>query len=191
MNCLKLSTIALALTLVISRAEAGFHVMQIEEIIGGLNGNTTAQAIQLRLRTGGQNFVSFTRVRAWDAAGQNPVLVVDMSTDVPNGSGGDNILLASSSFNTIMTAVYGASYHSDFTLTNLIPASYLTGGKVTFEDDSGAAVYWSLAFGNYTGTNFGDGTNDNDFGPPTVAPPTNARQGIHFPGVFFANSTTN
>jgi len=30
--------------------EAAFHVMQIEEIIGGINGDPTAQAIQLRLR---------------------------------------------------------------------------------------------------------------------------------------------
>ena len=193
MNYLKLTTTALALTLVFSRAQAAFHVMQIEEVIGGLAGDTTAQAVQLRLRAAGQNLVSFARVRAWDAAGQNPVLLVNMGTDVSNSNGGDNILLASASFNTIMTGVYGASYASDFTLTNLIPASYLTGGKVTFEDDSGF-VYWSLAFGNYTGTNLsGDTTNDADgnFGPPTVAPPTNSRQGIHFTGAFFDASTTN
>jgi hypothetical protein len=192
MNNLKLTVTALAFTLVFSHAQAAFHVMQIEEVIGGISGNTTAQAVQLRLRSGGQPFVSFARLRAWDATGQNPVLLVDMMDDVANSNGGDNILLASPSFNTIMTTAYGASYASDFTLTNLIPASYLTGGKVTFEDDSGF-VYWSLAFGNYTGTNTGDFTNDADgnFGPPTVAPPTNSRQGIHFTGAFFDPSTTN
>ena len=191
MNSLKLTATAFALALGFSHAQAAFHVMQIEEVIGGLNGNTTAQAIQLRLRTSGQNFVSATRIRAWDATGSNPVTVIDMNTDVVGSNGGDNILIASSSFNTIMTAAYGASYASDFTLTSLIPASYLSGGKLTFEDDSGTAVYWSLAFGNYTGTNFGDGSNDTDFGPPTVALPTNSRQGVHFTGAFFAPSTTN
>ena len=31
-------------------AHATFHLMQIEQVIGGVNGDTTAQAIQLRMR---------------------------------------------------------------------------------------------------------------------------------------------
>lgn len=192
MKHLKLATAAFALGLAVSSSPAAFHVMQIEQVIGGINGDTAAQAIQLRLRGGGQTVVSNARLRAWDAAGANPVLLIDITTNVSNGTTGDNILLASASFNTIMTAAYGASYVKDFTLTNLIPASYLNGGKVTFEDDGGT-IYWSTAFGAYTGTNLGSTQNDADgnFGAPTVALPTASRQGVIFPGAATAFSTTN
>ncbi len=38
-------------------AQASFHLMQIEQVIGGVNGDTNAQAIQLRMRFAGQNLV--------------------------------------------------------------------------------------------------------------------------------------
>ena len=41
-----------------STAYATFHEMQIEQVILSVNGDTTAQAIQLRMRAAGQNFVS-------------------------------------------------------------------------------------------------------------------------------------
>ena len=190
MNTRTLASIALALGFTAASAHASFHFMQIEQVIGGINGNTSAQAIQLRLRSGGQTSVSNARVLARDAAGANPVLLIDLTTNVTNGLAGDNILLASPSFNTIMASVGG--YSSDFTLTNLIPVTYLNGGKVTFEDDFGT-IYWSLAFGAYTGPNTGSTTNDPDgnFGAPTVAPPTGARQGILFTGTAAATSSTN
>ena len=52
-------TLALALSvaaLLTTSAQAGFHLMQIEQIIGGVNGNNAAQAIQLRTRSGGRTF---------------------------------------------------------------------------------------------------------------------------------------
>ena len=190
MNYRKLTAAAFSLAIASSAAHAGFHVMQIEQFIGGLNGDKTAQAIQLRLRGAGQTIVSASRLKAYDAAGANPVLLLDITSNVANGSVGDNILIASPSFNIIMAAVGG--YASDFTLASVVPASYLTGGKVTFEDDSGT-IYWSLAFGAYTGSNAGNTTNDADgnFGAPAAAPPTNARQGLLFPGAASAGSTTN
>ena len=43
-------------------ARASFHLMQIEQALGGVCGDTSAQAIaqaiQLRMRSGGQNLVS-------------------------------------------------------------------------------------------------------------------------------------
>ncbi len=181
----------LALGLLSLSAQAGFHVMQIEEIIGGVGGNVNAQAVQLRLRGGGQNFVGNARLRAWDAAGANPVLLFDIPSTVPNGSAGDNVLLTTAAFNTLMSGVPG--YATDFTLAQPIPQSYLSGGKVTFESDGGT-IYWSVAFGAYTGTNLGDTTNDADgnFGAPFASPlPTAGTQGIRFTGAFGAASTTN
>ncbi len=192
MNARYLFSTALALALASTGAHASFHFMQIEQVIGGINGNTSAQAIQLRLRLGGQTVVSNSRVLARDAAGANPVLLIDLTTNVTNGLAGDNVLLASPSFNTIMTATYGAGYGSDFTLTNLIPVTYLNGGKVTFEDDFGT-IYWSLAFGAYVGTNTGSTTNDADgnFGLPTLTLPSTTQQSVRFTGAATALSTTN
>lgn len=186
-------TIALGcmlLALAGSSARASFHLMQIEEVIGGIDGDPTAQAIQLRMRAAGQNIVSASRLRAWDSNGANPILLIDITSNVANAQSGANILLTTPNFNSLMSGVPG--YSADFTLVNPIPQSYLTGGKVTFEDDGGT-IYWSLAFGGYTGSNTGSTTNDADgnFGLPAAALTINGAQGLVFQGTSSAPSTTN
>jgi hypothetical protein len=59
-------------------ASASFHFMQIEQVIAGVDGSTATQAIQLRMRDAGQQLVAQGRLKAWDANGANPVLLVDM-----------------------------------------------------------------------------------------------------------------
>jgi hypothetical protein len=164
-----------------------FHLMQIEQVIGGVNGNTSRQAIQLRMRFLGQNLVSQARIRAWDAAGANPVLIVDMTTDVAVATAGSRVLIASSGFLPGLTP--------DFVMTNPIPASYLPAGKITFESDLGS-VYWALAWGGaaYTGTNLGELDNDADgnFNPPFGSPmPSSGTQAVRFSGAANAMSTNN
>ena len=164
-----------------------FHLTQIEQVIGGVNGNTTRQAIQLRMRFAGQNLMNQARVRAWDAAGANPVLIVDMMTDVPNAAAGSRVLIASSGFLAGLTP--------DYVMTNPIPVSYLPAGKITFEDDSGL-VYWGFAWGGaaYTGTNTGQPDNDLDgnFNPPFGTPlPSSNTQAVRFTGAVNALSTNN
>jgi hypothetical protein len=156
-----------------------------------VNGDTTKQAIQLRQRSSFQNLVSFSRVRAFDATGANPVMIIDMTTDVPNFNTGDRILITSAGFSTATTP----ACVSDFTMTNLIPASYLAAGRLTFEDDGGT-ILWSLAWGGaaYTGSNLGSLTNDADgnFGPPYGGPcPSATIQALRFSGSATAPSTTN
>jgi hypothetical protein len=165
--------------------------MQIEQIIGGINGDTTAQAIQLRMRTGGQNVVNQARIFAYNATGTGQTLLLDLASDVSHGSLGDNVLLTTASFDSYMAGVPG--YTKDFTLAAQIPAGYLNGGKVTFEDNFGT-IYWSVAFGSYTGSNTGNTTNDSDgnFGAPfSGVLPSSSRQGIRFTGTASALSTTN
>jgi|SRR6266850_4808177 len=55
---------------------ASFHLMQIEQVIGGVNGDPTAQAVQLRMRSAGQNFVSGAQLIAYGAAGNNPITLI-------------------------------------------------------------------------------------------------------------------
>jgi hypothetical protein len=181
-------------------ASAGFHFMQIEQVIGGVNGNSSAQAIQLRLRGGGQNIVSAASLWAWDAAGSNRVLLLNIGTDVSNSAGGARVLLTTPAFTSAMN-LGGPAFAPDFTLTNAIPASYLTAGRITFEADGGTVaspgvIYWSLSWGgaSYTGPNTGDSTNDGNgnFGPAFgSALPTSSRQGVLFTGAAADASTSN
>ncbi len=117
-------------------ARASFHLMQIEQVIGGVNGDTTAQAIQLRLRSLGMNLVASARVRCWDAAGQNPIVLMNMAANVPNSAAGARILIASENFasHTSPAAV------PNFTMTNLIPVDRLAAGSITFESDGGSST---------------------------------------------------
>ena len=41
---------------------------QIEQVIGGVQGDVSQQAVQLRMRAGGQNQMQFSRLLAYDAA---------------------------------------------------------------------------------------------------------------------------
>jgi flagellar hook capping protein FlgD len=172
-------------------ASATFHIMQIEQVIGGVDGNTSVQAIQLRERTGSQNNLQFARLFAWDAAGANPVLLIDFTTPVSNIVAGSRILVASSNFSSFTNP----ALTPDYVLTNTIPASYLAAGSLTFEDKVGT-VYWRLSWGGaaYTGSTLGTITNDADgnFGPPFGgALPSASGKALAFQFAFSAPSVTN
>ena len=172
-------------------AHATFHLMQIEQVIGGVSGDTTAQAIQLRMRAAGQGGVSQGRLVAYDHDGKNPLVLIAFPTDIFPEQAGSRILITSAGFasHTMPAAV------ADFTLTNLIPSSYLAAGSLTFERDSGS-VLWRLSWGGsaYTGSNRGKRTNDRDgrFGPPFDGPlPSTGTEALQFQGAASDKSTNN
>jgi hypothetical protein len=193
--------LTLSVVLVTSSSPAAFHVMQVEEVIGGLNGNPAAQAIQLRMRSSGQNLVANAGLWAADAAGANRVRLLDIASNVSNSALGARILLATSAFTSAMVANGAPTFVPDFTLASAIPASYLNAGRLTFEDDGGSVstpgtIYWSLSWGgsSYTGSNSGNTQNDADgnFGPAFgAALPSSSRQGVVFTGAATALSTSN
>ncbi len=191
-NCIFASIAGACAVVASSPAYAAiFDLMQIEQVIGGVNGDTTAQAIQLRMRSDFQCFVSLSRVWVHDAAGENPVLLIDIDSDLPGCSTGDRVLIASANFADFLDG----PAPSDFTLTNLIPESYLAAGSITFEDDFGP-IFWRLSWGgdDYTGDTTGLIINDDDgdFGPPWPGPlPTEGAQALLFQGSATAGSTTN
>jgi hypothetical protein len=174
-------------------AEASFHLMQIEKIIGNVNGDYGAQAIQLRFRAGLQHLVAQSRIRAWDAAGLNPVLIIDITTNLGGGGAsttGARVLISTAAFNsrTSPTAV------SDFTMTNPIPPTYLDAGSLTFEDDIGQ-VYWRVSWGGaaYTGSHTGLTDNDanGNFGPAVDATLDQRCSSLRFTGDADDLSTQN
>jgi hypothetical protein len=138
-------------------AHASFHLMQIEQVIAGVDGSTATQAIQMRFRASNQNLVSFTALVAYDATGSNPVVLLVFPSNVSAGPAGSNILVATSGFSSSTNP----PVTPDFTLTNRIPDSYLAAGSLTYEDKG---VLWRICWGgaNYTGPTNGIAFNDSD-----------------------------
>src|SRR5262245_6783450 len=97
---------------------ATFHLMQIEQIIGGIDG-TSAQAVQLRMRSGGEGAVSQGKLVVRDASGSNPVTLIDFTQNVSNETQGSRILIATSAF----AAKTEPNAVPDF-IMNAIPAGY-------------------------------------------------------------------
>ncbi len=182
---------AAAMFAIASPSHAVLHFMQIEQVIGGVGDDATAQAIQLRMRFLGQNLLADGRLRAHDAQGQNPVLLIDFAGSVPNGAEGARVLIASAGFPDVTSP----AAVPDFVLTNLIPESYLAAGSITFESDTGL-IFWRLSWGGdgYTGRTTGTIINDGDgeFGPPYPDPlPSGGESALLFQGPFDAPSTNN
>ncbi len=174
-----------------SESVLSFHLMQIEAAIGGVNGDTTAQAVELRTRSGFQTFIRGTKIVAYDAAGLNPVTLITFPSNINNSGSGVRILVASEAF--VANTSPGAQ--PDFMMTSLIPPSYLAAGRITFEDSFGA-VLWSLAYGgsNYTGPTNGtlDNDPDGEFGPAFAGPlPSTSTSSLHFQGLFGDPSSSN
>jgi hypothetical protein len=181
--------LALVLLTVAPRpASATFHLMQIEQVIGGVDGDASKQAIQLRYRTSFQNLMSNARLYAWDANGENPIGVIAFPTNLATTAAGTRVLVTSAGF------ALSPAVTPDYVFTNNIPAAYLAAGSLTFEDDFGT-VYWRLSWGgsNYLGDTTGDPTNDVDgqFGVFPAVLPSATSQALKFQGSSGAASNTN
>ncbi len=160
-------------------AQAAFHLVEIEQVIGGVDGDTTAQAVQLRMRGAGQNlFNGAVRLRAWDAAGLNPVVLIAFSgPNPPSNLACRRILVATPQFEFTSTPPLD-TVASDYVMTTPIPASYLAAGSLTFENTAGTVIYWRISWGgaSYTGpgtvATVAGGGNDADgtMNPPFAGP---------------------
>jgi hypothetical protein len=175
-----------------SMSLASFHFMQIEVVIGGVEGDTTAQAIQLRMRSNGQNVVNRAKLVAWDADGENPVVLLDIPSDVSDPAVGSRVLLATEK----MMSYTDPAVAPDFVLDTPIPAEYLGAGSLTFDNDEGTLRVWRLSWGGdaYTGSTAGALTNDDngDFSTPFPdALPTAALLALRFTGDAEAKSSSN
>jgi hypothetical protein len=175
-------------------AHAAFHLMQIDQVIGGVAGDTTAQAVQLRMRNVGQNFLSGSaQLIVRDAAGANPITL--STFPMPNPTSGTclAILLATPGF----AAKTAPAAVANYTMA-AIPASYLPGGSLTFETLGGATTLWRVSWGTYAGpatvATVASGFNDDD---GTAAPnaggalPSTGTAALQFTPACGTASTTN
>jgi hypothetical protein len=178
-------------------ALAAFHLMEIEQVIGGVGGDTTAQAVQLKMRFAGQQFLNGNaRLVARDAAGVNPVVLSTFPVPNPTGGACREILLATTGFAARTTPSVGAA-ERDY-LMDPIPVAYLPAGSLTFETLNGALIYWRVSWGgaSYTGpgtvVSVGGGGNDNDgnANPPFAgALPSTTLQALRFTPACATEST--
>lgn len=166
--------------------------MHIYQVVAGVGGDPSAQAVELRLRFDDQGHVVPTRLVARDARGENPVVLIDLTSEVANAAPGDSILLASAA----MATYTDPPLNPDFTLTNAIPASYLAAGTLTFESDDSTTIVSRLSWGGaaYTGPNSGEDFNDDngDYGMPVDGPlRIDGTSALRFTRAYNALSTTN
>jgi len=191
----------LAVSILPRSAFAAFHLMEIEQVIGGVGGDTTAQAVQLKMRTTGQNFLTGSaQLVVRDAAGANPVLLATFASN-PLGGACREILLATTAFasKTTPAAV------PDYTMS-AIPASYLAAGSLTFETLGGASTYWRVTWGDgaysgsqaiHTGTgvsgigNDGDGDSLTSLAFATALPSSSAKALQFTPACALTADETN
>lgn len=188
------ATAVVAVGLLATRAPASLHLVQIEQVIGGIDGDTSAQAVQLRLRFPSEGFFRNgidgpAQLVAWDASGDNPVTLLSFPNDVSNQAAGDRALVATAGFDSYTEP----GFAPDFTM-DPIPVSYLDAGRLTYEDSAGG-ILWSLAWGgeSYTGSTTGatDNDSDGDFGRLPVSLPADSLEAIRFDGSPSDPSTDN
>jgi len=168
--------------------------MQIEQVIGGVNGDKNAQAIQLRTRAGSQEQVSNANLIVRDATGANPVTICTFPNNVTNNASGARILIATCEFLSHTNPVGSADFV--VVMANRIPDSYLAAGTLTFERKSNNNVLWRLSWGGagYSGpTTSVETTNDSDgdFGKFGSALPSATLQALQFTGTATDMSTDN
>jgi hypothetical protein len=173
-------------------AHATFHLMQIEQVVAGVDGDNSIQAIQLRMRGSFQNLVQNSQLVVRDASGANPIVVSTPASSVPNHGAGVRVLIASAGF----AGATSPPAVPDFIMDNLIPGSYLAAGSLTFENSAGTIIYWRLSWGGggYTGSTLGNVTNDADgeYGPPFAGPvPSADTRALLFQGTATAQSVAN
>jgi hypothetical protein len=80
--------------------EAAFHLNEITKVMVGLNGNTTIQAVELKMLAINENLVGGMQIRVYDAAGTFVDSLGTFTGSVPGSAAGQSILCATPNFAT-------------------------------------------------------------------------------------------
>ena len=132
---------ALLFFLTPQQAAGAFHLMRIDEVMAGADGDASIQFVGLQMETGGQNFVSGHTIQFYNSVGTQTGTFTFTSNVV---SGVDrSILIGTTAFAS------ASSVAPDFTMSSDIMAP---DGRVCFE------TWDCVAYGNFTGSNAGYGS---------------------------------
>lgn len=141
---LRAALAALALAGAATPARAIFHLMVIQEAYAGHPGKPGAHYIVLRMTSPGQNFVQGQRITTFFADGTPGPDFGVFTSNVSSGAAGSRILMAT------QEAVEMFGIAADRVTTGRLPTP---SGKVCF-----AGTVDCVAYGSFTGSNFGFGT---------------------------------
>ncbi len=144
------STLALALTIVLvalswcpanadPESPQTFHIANITKVMVGFNGDSTIQAVEIKMLLGGENLVSTMQIATYNGSGVKIATLGTFPATVPNGLAGDNILCATPNFQTTFGII------PDLLLTPGIP---VTSGQVVYE--KATCRVNALPYGNVT-----------------------------------------
>ena len=125
-----------------SPAQAGFHLMRIDEVMAGVNGDSTIQFVELKMISSGQRFVGGRTIHFYDATGSETGRFT-FPDNVSNGATGSSILVGTLQFAAVSTVA------PDFTMS---PGIMSPSGRVCFQTID------CVAYGDFTGSNSGYGS---------------------------------
>ena len=124
-----------------SRADTGstqaFHLVEVNKLLVGYNGNLNIQAVELKMISAGENLVGGGFLAVYDSLGDPVATLGTFGGNVPNGSAGDRILCATAAFASAF------SITPDLVITPGIP---IVTGQISFEK-VGCPVN-TVAYGN-------------------------------------------
>ena len=134
--------LAFAFLALAAPAHATFHLIEINKILTSYNGDTSIQAVEMRMLSGGQNLVSTGVMRTYDASGVLIATIGTFASDLPAAGAltDRKVLIATNNFAT----TFG------ITPDLIIPAGSLplSTGQVSFE--KGVCLVNAIAYGNVT-----------------------------------------
>ena len=131
-----------------SSVQAGFHLMRIDEVMAGANGDSRIQFVELQMISSGQRFVGGRTIHFYDATGSETGSFT-FPDNVSNAATGSSILVGTSEFAAVSTVT------PDFTMS---PGIMSPSGRVCFQTVD------CVAYGDFSGDN-------GSYGSPATALP--------------------
>jgi hypothetical protein len=127
-----------------------FHVAVIDEVMTSYNGDATAQFVEIRMLSGGQNVVGGSVLTAFDDTGSYLGIVLTVSGNVPNSGAGVRWIMGSSE----LTNDTGFAPDKTFSGPLYLPTGggMVCWGKPSTPSNPNDANYVDcLAYGTYSG----------------------------------------
>ena len=159
---------ALLFFLTPQQAAGAFHLMRIDEVMAGADGDASIQFVELQMETSGQNIVSGHTIQFYNSAGAQTGTFI-FSSNVSNFASGASILIGTTAFAS------ASSVAPDFTMSSDIMAP---DGRVCFE------TWDCVAYGNFTGSNAG-------YGSPAAALPFTGNSSLKRAGSTDTNNNAS
>src|SRR5438552_4570794 len=154
--------LAILVVLVPVPGQAIFHISNIDEIMSGMGGDTTAQYVEIRRLVGWQGIVGHTRLTAFSCDGSSHAILLEVPADVCPANKDGRWTMGTTSWATAMGVTPDFIFPASSAFDNLCgmicwgaPGSGLTPPQNPPTWDAGVPDNYNpdcVAYGGYTGT---------------------------------------